>query len=145
MLYLYASHGCLLTISFLAGEHRIWIQPTADGMEVVLHAKTFPEDTGFISIVKELSDDPRDADARSPWDTFPTLHDLLLKVFEYISRKFDLHGAPFRVDVFQSAERWYVNELEVFGAGELLSGKEGPETIAFCKDIAESIERNCRK
>eukprot|EP00854_Cymbomonas_tetramitiformis_P003442 gene3442-4325_t len=116
----------------------------ADGMKVVLHAKTFFEETGSISIVTELSDDPLDADARSPWETFPTLRDLLLRVSVYISRKFDLHGARFRVDVSQSAERWYVNELEVFGVGELLSGKEGPGSIAFCKGIAESIGRNCR-
>ncbi len=113
-------------------------------MKVVSHAKTFFEETGEISIVTELSDDPQDADARSPWETFPTLRELLLRVSNYISRKFELHGAPVRVDVFQSAEQWYVNELEVFGVGELLSGKEGPETIAFCKGIAESIERNCK-
>ena len=90
MLYLYASHGCLLTISFLAGEHRIWVQPTADGMKVVSHAKTFFEETGEISIVTELSDDPQDADARSPWETFPTLRDLLLRVSNYISSNFEL-------------------------------------------------------
>jgi len=142
MLYLNASHGCLLTILFLAGEHRIWIQPTDGGMKVALHAKTFFEETGEISIVNEQSDDPEDADARSPWDTFPALDALLQKVFAYISRNFDLHGAPFRVDVFRSAERWYVNELEVFGPGELMSGKEyGPEVIAIFKGIAESIQR----
>ncbi|KAK3277650.1 hypothetical protein CYMTET_14355 [Cymbomonas tetramitiformis] len=125
------------------GEHRIWIQPTADGMQVVLHAKTFFEETGMISIVTELSDDPLDDDAKSPWEKFPASHELLQRVSVYISGKFELHGAPFRVDVFRSAERWYVNELEVFGVGELLSGKEWPESIAFCSGVAASIERNC--
>ena len=127
----------MATLDF-AGETRFWVGRSYVGNFVhYFYAHTKPTTNGYVSVLY------RDRD-----ETFWTLFDhdelfvRLYAIFEYVELNTCQLRTPIRVDMFKTDEGWLVNEIDVFGSGELLSSSEDALTIDELALMADNTEDN---